>query len=190
MVSLDSIVQLIQTYGLWLLFLLAIIEGPIVTVIAAYVAALGKLDVYAVYVVLVAADLVGDMIYYFIGRFAPGWLPRRWQAKLGINPERLHDLEQHFDGHGGKTLVIGKLTHSAGLFILMAAGASKMPPAKFLMFNLLGTLPKTLAFILVGYSLGYAYKTIDSYLFRASIIILVLVLVAALAWFLRKRRKP
>lgn len=189
MVSLDSIVGLIQTYGLWLLFLLAIVEGPIVTVIAAYVAALGKLDIYAVYVVLVIADLVGDTAYYYIGRFGPGWLPKRWQAKLGMNAQRQRDLEQHFDGHGGKTLVIGKLTQSAGLFILIAAGASKMPLAKFLLFNLIATLPKTLALILVGYSLGYAYKTIDSYLFRASIIVLVLMVIAALVWILFKRRK-
>ncbi|NOX40576.1 MAG: DedA family protein [Alphaproteobacteria bacterium] len=189
MISLDSIVQLVETYGLWLIFVLAIIEGPIVTVIAAYVSALGRFDIYAVYALLVVADLVGDMIYYVIGRLGPRWLSPCWQARLGLSQQRLSSLEQHFDGHGGKTLVIGKLTHSAGLFILVAAGVSKMPVGRFLLFNLIGTLPKTAAFMAIGYSLGYAYQTIDSYIFRTSLVILVIGALIALIWLLRKRRK-
>jgi len=188
-ISLDSILQLVSTYGLWLIFLLAVLEGPIVTVIAAYVAALGKLDPVAVFLVLVLADLLGDLLYYLIGRSGRSWVPRRWQPRLGLDGQRLDDLQSHFHGHGGKTLVIGKLTHSAGLFILVAAGAARMPVGRFLLFNLIATIPKTLAFMVLGYSLGYAYKTIDSYLFRASLGVLLLAALLALAWVLYKRRQ-
>jgi len=185
--SLETIIGLVADYGLWLIFLLAVIEGPIVTVIAAYVVALGKLDLYAVYAVLVASDLVGDMIYYAVGRSGQSWMPARWRRRIGLTDERMASLSEHFAGHGGKTLVIGKLTHSAGVFILIGAGASKMAVGRFLLFNLIGTLPKTLFFMAIGYSMGFAYQQIDSYIFRASLVVFVLMAVAALIWVLRRR---
>lgn len=188
MISLDSILHLVQTYGLWLIFPLAIVEGPIVTVIAASVVALGRLDLGTVFLVLILADLVGDLLYYGIGRSGARWVPRRWHERLGLEGPRRAELERHFKGHGGKTLVIGKLTHSAGLFILVAAGAARMPIGRFLLFNLIGTLPKTAGFMAIGYSLGYAYKAIDSYIFRVSLVLLVLLALVVLIWFMRRKR--
>jgi membrane protein DedA with SNARE-associated domain len=60
--TLDTAIHILQTDGLLLLFPLAVVEGPIVTVIAAYLASLGYLNIFAVFAVVVAADLVGDSI--------------------------------------------------------------------------------------------------------------------------------
>ncbi len=189
MFTTDAVMQMIQTHGLWLIFALAIIEGPIVTVIAAYVAGLSTLNIYVVFWVLVVADLVGDLILYMVGRFGRGWIPQSWQKKLGFNGHRQDRLDSHFQRQGGRTLIIGKLTHSAGMFVLMASGASRMPVARFLFFNFIATLPKTLFFLMIGYSLGYAYKSIDSYIYRASLIVLVLLVVGGVIWIYRRRGK-
>jgi len=188
MYTTDAVMQMIQTHGLWLIFGLAVIEGPIVTVIAAYVAGLSTLNIYVVFGVLVLADLVGDMILYLIGRFGRSWIPQGWQRKLGFSDQRQDRLETHFNRQGGRTLVIGKLTHSAGMFVLMASGASKMPVPRFLFYNLIATLPKTLFFLMIGYSLGYAYKSIDSYIYRVSLVILVAIVIAGVIWIYRRRR--
>ena len=59
MTALDATISLIQSDGLLILFPIAVVEGPIITVIAAYVASLGYLNLPAVFCVVVAADLVG-----------------------------------------------------------------------------------------------------------------------------------
>ncbi len=187
MPSLDAALHLLQAHGLVLVFLLAMVEGPIVTVLAAYLARLGNMDIVAVFVVVVLADLVGDAVLYVVGRYGHGWLPQRWRARLGLDKKRQDMLDDHFRQSGGRTLLIGKLTHSAGMLVLLAAGASRMRFGPFLLYNLLGTLPKSLFFLLIGYTLGYAYTAIDSYIFRASLTILVLILLAGLYWLLRRR---
>ncbi len=186
MTALDTTVHILETRGLLLLFLIAIVEGPIVTVIGAYVASLGYLNIFAVYFTVVAADLVGDAIFYMLGRAGNGVILTRWGPHFGVNEKRLLALEDHFRSHGGKTLLIGKLTHSAGFMILLAAGASRMSFYTFIWYNLLGTIPKSLFFLLIGYILGYAYNEIDSYIFRASLVIFVAILIIVSIWFGRR----
>jgi len=189
MPTLEGALHLLQTEGLWLLFPLAMVEGPIVTVLAAYLARLGDMNIVAVYVVVVAADLVGDTIFYILGRSGLSWLPERWRSRLGFDEKRKAEMEEHFRQSGRNTLLIGKLTHSMGMLVLLAAGASRMPFGPFLLYNLMATLPKSLFFLLIGYTLGYAYSAIDSYLFRASVVVVVLSVLVGLFWFLHRRRE-
>lgn len=183
MISLATILQLVQTHGLLLLFVLAVAEGPIVSVIGAYLAKLGLMDVYAVFAVVVTADLIGDMLFYELGRNGSRWLSTKWQHRLHLDDSRIDKLKEHFRDKGGRTLVIGKITHSAGMLVLAAAGAAHMNVAKFLGWNLVATIPKSAFFVVLGYSLGYAYKAIDGYLFKASMVLLALIVVAAVTWF-------
>ncbi len=186
MPTLDGALHLLQTEGLWLLFPLAMVEGPIVTVLAAYLARLGELNIVAVYAVVVAADLVGDAVFYTVGRSGLGWVPQRWRTRLGLDPKRQVVLEDHFRQSGARTLLVGKLTHSAGMIVLLAAGASRMRFLPYMFWNLVATIPKSLFFLIVGYTLGYAYTSIDSYLFRASIVVLLIGVVLGLYWFFRR----
>lgn len=103
-------------------------------------------------------------MYYAIGRWGKEQFLKRWGKYVGITPERLAALETHFTKHGGKTLSIGKLTHGIGSVFLAAAGAAEYPYGKFLWFNLLSTLPKSLALLIVGFYFGRAYESLDQYL--------------------------
>jgi len=190
MISLDSLMPLIQAHGLWLFFPIAVVEGPIATVIAAYLARLGYLDLRAIFLVAVLADLVGDSLYYGLGHGGLRLLPLRWRAKLRLTPDRLESLVSHFEQRGGRTLVTGKLTHSVGVAVLVAAGMARMRFVPFLMYNLIGTIPKILVLMFLGYTLGYAYATIDSYIFKVSIALFIAVVALGIWWFMRKRKKP
>jgi len=189
MPTLDGALHLLQSQGLWLLFPLATIEGPIVTVLAAYLARLGHMNLVLIYVVVVVADLTGDIVYYWIGRVGHGSLPESWRRRLGFDAGRQKTLEDHFRHSGGRTLIIGKLTHAAGIFVLFAAGSARMPFWRFMLYNTIGTLPKALFFLMLGYTLGAAYTAIDSWIFRGSIIVLAVMLVGGILWFLHRRAK-
>ncbi len=187
--TLDTAIHILQTDGLLLLFPLAVVEGPIVTVIAAYLASLGYLNIFAVFAVVVAADLVGDSIMYLLGRFGHDVIVKRWGPRFGVDARQLAGIEAHFRSRGGRTLLIGKLTHAVGFIILFIAGASRMPFLSFILYNLLGTLPKSLFFLVIGYTVGYAYNEIDSYILRASTIVFIAAVALGLYWFARMRRK-
>ena len=189
MITLDAVMQLISAYGLWLLLPFSVAEGPIITVIAAYLAHQGLMPVIGVYLVCVLGDLIGDAMWYCLGRFAPDLLPLRWQERFGITEGRKLALEDHFAQRGGRTLLFGKLTHSAGMPIMVASGLARMPFGPYIWYNLLGTIPKTLVFVVIGYFLGAAYSLIDVYLYRVSLILLAIILAAAALYLQRRWRK-
>jgi membrane protein DedA with SNARE-associated domain len=189
MITLDGVIALIQTHGLLLLAPLSVLEGPIVTVIAGYLASLGLLPAAGALAVVVAGDLVGDALLYLAGRKGIKRMPQRWRDRLGLKPERIEALSDHFGARGGRTLVIGKLTHSAGAAILVAAGAARMPPAAFLWWNFVATLPKSAAFLGLGYAFGAAYAQIDAWIFRVSLVLLVALAAGGVVWW-RRRRMP
>lgn len=185
--TLDHLLALIQAHGLWLLAPFAIIEGPIVTVIAAYIARMGYMNVYAVYAVCLLGDLVGDAMYYGIGRLGPAFLPERWLTRLGMTEARKLALGDHFAQKGGRTLLFGKWTHSTGLPIMLASGAARMNFAAYMWYNVIGSIPKTAVFIALGYFIGEAYTSIDTYIARISLALMAAVLLALLYVWYRKR---
>jgi len=185
--SLDSTQKLIETYGLFLLAPLSILEGPIVTVMASYAARLGYLNIYAVFAVCVLGDLIGDVALYWIGRTGGRWAPPKLRRRLGVDRARTVKLVHHFRVQGGRTLILGKITHSAGFLVLLAAGAAKMSFGRFVLFNTLGTLPKTAFFCAIGSTMGHAYTSIDGYIGRVSVVLLIAFIAAAIGWRVHER---
>lgn len=182
---LHSILAILAHYGYGALFLVAVAEGPIVTVIAGFLASQGVLDTALVFAVAVTADLTGDLLLYAIGR-SGGTTLRAWRHEPS-NRDRVAIMRRRFRAQPGKALLFGKLTHGAGFLFLLAAGAERIQPTTFLWYNLLGTLPKTAAFLALGYFAGAAYNRINSDLAAASLAVFVLICAGA---FLLARRSP
>jgi membrane-associated protein len=111
--------------------------------VAGALVAAGSLNAYAAGVLLVLADLVGDALYYSLGRFGHAPLLQRVSDRLSLHPERFKSLEQKFHDHDWKLILIGK-TQAFGSIILYFAGASRMSFVRYLAVNLLGTVPKVL----------------------------------------------
>ena len=57
MFGLDTVIALIASHGLWLVGGLALIEGPIVSVLSTWLAANGMFDLWPLGAVLLAGDL-------------------------------------------------------------------------------------------------------------------------------------
>jgi membrane protein DedA with SNARE-associated domain len=169
---------------------LTAIEGPAVTVFAGFLAAQGLFDLAGVYAVAVLGDLIGDVMYYAVGRWASGrWMVQpksnrqgRWAARLH---QRVSVLAPRIRTRAGAMLLFGKLTHSAGFAVLLAAGAARVDLRRFLAFNLLGTLPKVLVLVLLGYWFGRLYAAWQGDLRLAGLVGFVL---AASALLLGARR--
>ena len=190
MFEIEAWMGYLGTHGLWVVAILSILEGPIVTVVAAFLARQGVLDPVLLVPILVAGDLIGDLGFYVMGRTGRGWLPQRWQDRLGLDPGRAQALTDHFRTRGGRTLVLGKWTHSVGAAVLIAAGLARMPLLPFVGWNTLATIPKTLALMALGWFAGDAYRQIDLWLGRGALIVLAVLAGAGLIWWYRRRPCP
>lgn len=189
-IELNNFIPWLTSYGYAVLFPLSVIEGPIVTVLSGFLVSQGYFNMLLVYSVMVIGDLVGDTFYYCLGRLGRTQFANTWGKYIGITTERIQSLEKHFEQHAGKTLILGKLAHGVGAAALVAAGAAHVPYGKFLWFNLISTLPKSLMLILIGYYLGETYAHISRYLDYTSWGTLILAGIAiALYWGIRTGAK-
>lgn len=181
--SLNSILQWLLAYKYAIIFPVSVVEGPIITIIAGFLAAHGQLSLFMAYPILVIGDLTGDTLYYYLGFFGRKRFVNRWGHYIGLHPERLGKLEEHFRKHSGKTLFAGKLAHGIGPTALAAAGLIKMPYKKFLWINVLGTIPKSFILLLIGFYFGAAYKELNRYLSYTSFVMIGLAILLIAIYF-------
>jgi membrane protein DedA with SNARE-associated domain len=160
-----------------------VIEGPIITIIAGFLSSLKVLNPIIVYIVVVAADITGDFIYYAIGRWGRESFINKWGKYIGLSAEKVKKLEVYFEKHTKKTLIFGKLSHAVGAPILVAAGIVKLPFWEFIWFNFWATLPKSFIFLMIGFYFGQAYVKLSKYLDYFTIGVLILVVVALLSYY-------
>ncbi|HEY4508990.1 MAG TPA: VTT domain-containing protein [Candidatus Paceibacterota bacterium] len=156
---------ILEHYHYWLIFPIAVIEGPIIIIISGFLVSLGFLNTYIAFAVLVLADTIGDSLYYLLGRY---WRRAEWVKKialfLGFNEDKEKSLENHFKKHKIKTFLLAKISHGIGGSVQVAGGYAGVDYLEFLALTLLGTIPKTFVLMIVGFYLGNSYMTIDSFL--------------------------
>jgi len=152
-VTLAGLSGFLAEYGLVLLLPWAVIEGPIVSILAGVLCARGGLSWALVLPVLVLGDLIGDGLYYAAGRLTHSWL-HRMAPRLGIPLARGEALAARVAARSTHMLLIGKWTHAIGALVLVAAGAARIGLARFMLVNLLATLPKSALLLGLGYLAG------------------------------------
>lgn len=183
---LEQLVQLLAHYGYVVLFPIAVIEGPLAALFAGAFVASGEFDFVAVFFLLVAADSLGDTLYYTLGRFSHRRFLAGFGKKLGITEEKIAPFHEGFRKHDWKLLLLGK-TQAFGSIILYFAGATHMPFLRFMGWNLLGTVPKILLFECAGYLLGQSVLHSTKYLNEIGIATFAVGLLLLAGYYLVKR---
>jgi membrane-associated protein len=186
----DSLIADVGSYGAVILLPLSIIEGPIVTVLAGYAARLGLFQIPVAFGIVVLGDLIGDALFYLLGWRGLRLVPKKWLARLGLVPERVAALSDHFADKGGRTLILAKITHSAGAAVMVAAGMARMNFWMFMWYNVLGTLPKSAVLLALGYVLGEAATQLGPTITEGSMVMLALMGIGGAVWWFWPRKKP
>jgi membrane-associated protein len=182
-----SLVSVLEAHPYLWLFPLAVVEGPLVAMVAGSMVSLGLVSWPLAYPLVVAADLVGDTAFYVLGRFWHRPWVRHALGRLGVKRSSLDRLEALFRKRGARVLVGGKLTHFAGAPVLAAAGLARVGYGRFLLWNLVATIPKSAALMAVGYLFGWqAVRYLDHG--SALLLLVSLAVIACLvAWKLSTR---
>jgi membrane-associated protein len=162
----------------------AVVEGPIVAVVTGFLAARGFFDWYWVLCLLVCGDVIGDLIYYWIGRSGGTRLARvsrYFGLRDAISPELQRDLKLN----AGKMWFVGKWTHSIGWLVLVGSGMLRLPLPRFIVINFIATVPKCALLLGLGYFAGDNYPFIEDHA-AAMTIALCIAGVTAIAAILRR----
>jgi membrane protein DedA with SNARE-associated domain len=179
-----SLLSTFLLYKYSALFVITVIEGPLITMLVGYFASQGLISLALAYPLIVIADLCSDSFFYALGRGGHLRIVRRFSEFIRVSipsGEMMHAL---FHKNTIKTLFLAKITHAAGMPFLIGAGLAKVKYKKFLFANFLATIPKSMTFILVGYYYGQAANQISKYLVYSTWVVLALMMTTVFAYIL------
>jgi membrane protein DedA with SNARE-associated domain len=180
-------VQWVLQHGYPLLFIVMLIEGPIVTAAAAFAAALHYMNIWIVLSLSILANFIPDLVYYAIGYWGRGKFLDKYGHYLGITPERIASTEKLAATHSGKSLFMIKMVPLLATPGLILVGATKMDIKKYAFWSIVIIIPSSLLYLVIGYYFGAAYNTIEHYLnLGIYVAIAAAVIVITIAYFQRR----
>ena len=156
----QQIFEFLRHWGYWMMLPLMIVEGPVVTIIAAMLSSLGAFNVFVVLILSIAGDMIGDIILYGLGSKYGMTFVRRFGKYMGITEKLVLRMEKHFIDHGGKTIFAVKSTTGLCWTTFVAAGIVKMDFKKFVKYSLLGGIVWSGFLVAMGYFYGYLWREI------------------------------
>ena len=187
--NLPVIFSLIEQHGYWVMFIGTMLEGPVVTAAGAFAASLGLLNLFAVLLISFAGDIIGDTVYFFIGRWKGKQAVEKARVKLGISKKRAAALEKKLHSSFLSTLLVIKMTPLlAPLGLTLIGSSKKVSYKRYILSALAIIIPASIGYALLGFYTGLAADTFFKYFKIArELLLVVIILAGVLAYFVEKR---
>lgn len=165
-----------------------VLPGETALLVAGVFCQRGVLSLPIMIVVAAVCAIAGDSVGYEFGKkYGPGL--RRSRLGHWVGEHRWAMVDGFLHRHGGKAVLIGRLTALFRALVPSMAGMSGMKYRTFLMWNALGGLIWAPGCVLLGYAFSKSLAVVGSTLTWAPLAILALVAVAYLVLHLRKRKR-
>ncbi len=136
---------------------------------------------------IVAATL-GDNIGYWIGRRGGRPLLEHWKNFFRISRKHIARGEALIEKHGPAAIFFARFIAGARVIAGPLAGILRMHWPKFALFNFLGAVLWVTVIASLGFAFGSQLDRLLGYVKDANYLILIFLGLAALIWYLRKRR--
>ncbi len=193
----ESIQHLIQTYGLWILFSVVMLESmgvpmPGETALVAtglYAGATHGIPIEQIILVAALAAITGDNLGYMIGRSLGFRLLERLGRYVRLSEARLKIGQYLFLRHGGKIVFFGRFVAILRVFSAAIAGANRMPWRHFLAMNGLGGIIWASLFGIGPYLFGNQIKVVTGPLNTVLLLGAVVAVIVAVRFFLPHERE-
>jgi membrane protein DedA with SNARE-associated domain/membrane-associated phospholipid phosphatase len=204
-INLDKLIEdLSQGLGAWTYLLvgaLAFLEtgafvglvapGEFTVMLGGAVASQGDISLPLIIAITWFAAFAGDSVSFLLGaRLGRGFLVRHGE-RFRITEDRLRRVEDYFDRHGGKTILIGRFIGLVRALAPFIAGSSRMRYGSFAPFSVLGTGLWATGLILAGYFAAQSLDTVTKEIGRGLVVFGIVVgVVVAIVVTYRFLREP
>jgi len=151
---------------------LACAEGPWLSLIFGVLIRLGYFSLWPVYLSLMLGDLIGDAIWYYIGRrYGHSFIAKRGKY-FNITEEGVARMSNLFHRYKHSVLFLSKISNGLGfaLATLMTAGMVRIPFWRYMAVNIIGQFVWTGLLLAVGYWFSHLYITIGSLLGKMTLL--------------------
>ncbi len=113
----------------------------------------GRLDIFWVNVILMAAAVIGDSSGYLLGLKTGPRIFTREDSRF-FHKKHLITTQQFYEKHGGKTIIYARFIPIIRTFAPFVAGVGRMEYKRFIAFNVFGGIGWVFSLTTLGYLLG------------------------------------
>ncbi|HZW61192.1 MAG TPA: DedA family protein [Candidatus Babeliales bacterium] len=186
----DHLIQLVTTYGIWTyIFLFGIIFLETAIIPAAILpgdsllfasgalaaSAAGVLNIHLLFILLVAASVMGNGLNYYIGKWLGPKIFRSHHSWL-FNKKHIDNAHRYYERYGGKTIIIARFIPIVRTVAPFIAGIGYMTYRQFFVYNLTGAL-LWIGFLLYG---SFLFGNIPIVKQNFSLVIVAIVVISIL----------
>jgi undecaprenyl-diphosphatase len=162
-----------------------LVPGETAMIVGGAVAGLGVINLYLLIAIAWMMAFLGDSFSFMLGRKLGRGFVLRHGSKVGVTRERFEGVEEYFDRHGGKTVLIGRFVGIVRALAPFVAGTSGMGYRGFAPYSILGSGLQVTSNIILGYIFARSIDSAAEYAGTAALILgtVIAVSVAAVVAF-------
>ncbi len=169
------------------------IPSELIMPLAGFTVAKGGMNFTLAVLAGVVGTILGALPWYYAGKLLGEERLKHLADKYGkwitVSSQDIDKATRWFNRYGNKAVLFGRLVPGIRTLISLPAGLSEMPIVPFLIYSTLGTTAWVMLLTFLGFMLGENYELVDEYLGPVSKIVLLILIVAFIAWLVIKQQK-
>jgi membrane protein DedA with SNARE-associated domain len=196
----EWILNTMNSLGYWGIGLLMFAENlfppipsELIMPLAGFTVSKGNMNFTLAVLAGVVGTILGALPWYYAGKLLGEERLKHLADKYGkwitVSSQDIDKATRWFNRYGNKAVLFGRLVPGVRTLISLPAGLSEMPLVPFLIYSTLGTTAWVMLLTFLGFQLGEKYELVEEYLGPASKVVLVILIVAFIAWVVMKQQK-
>jgi membrane protein DedA with SNARE-associated domain len=138
----------------------------------------GHLNLALVIILGTLAELAGSYASYAVGRVGGRPLVHRLGRYVLVTESDVSRAERFLEGRGGWAIVLGRMLPFVRAFISIVAGLVRVPPIRFGVLSLIGTLIYATTLASIGYAVGSEWQSVSHGLAVVGYVLFALIVIA------------
>jgi len=149
----------------------------------------GHLNLALVIIIGSLAELAGSYASYYVGRAGGRPLVHKVGRYVLVTQSDVDRAERFLVGRGVWAVPVGRMLPFVRAFTSIVAGLVRIPPLRFGVLSLIGTVIYASVLASIGYGLGSAWKSVNHGLTVAGYAIFALIVIAIVGFVLYRLRE-
>ena len=189
----NFVLDLVNQYGYLGMFLGMVLEAVIIVIPSEAILATGGILTSQKIFTFWGAFLTGligsvfcAVVIYFMGYFGGKPFIKKYGKYFFMKEEDIEKSDSWFNKYGLIGALIGRNFPIIRTLISLPIGIMRLSFPKFIIYTTIGSIPWTLIFVYVGYTLGNGWTIADKYIGNLKVPIRILLIILIISYFYKK----
>jgi uncharacterized membrane-associated protein len=189
----NFVLDLVNQYGYLGMFLGMVLEAVIIVIPSEAILATGGILALKKIFTFWGAFLTGligsvfcAIVIYFMGYFGGKPFIKKYGKYFFMKEEDIEKSDSWFNKYGLIGALIGRNFPIIRTLISLPIGIMRLSFPRFIIYTTIGSIPWTLVFVYVGYTLGNGWTIADKYIGNLKVPIRILLIILISSYFYKK----